>query len=52
MFIFSNNSRYGCQADYQYAIKCLFQDYPMTLISVVFALSIAVFAFGLRICER
>ncbi|KRX03768.1 hypothetical protein PPERSA_04276 [Pseudocohnilembus persalinus] len=43
---------YGCQANYQFAIKCLFQDHPLLLITVVFFLSVVVFAFALRICER
>jgi len=30
----------------------MFQDYPMTLIVTVFFISVSVFAFTLRICER
>lgn len=43
---------YGCDPDYQYAIKCLFQDYPLSLIATVYSLSVIIFAFALRICER
>ena len=46
----SRNCRmYGCKASYIFAIKCLFKDSPMFLMSIVFFVSIVVFALGLRI---
>jgi len=42
---------YGCEANYNYVVKCLFVDYPMTLITVVFFVSLAFFAYGLMILE-
>jgi hypothetical protein len=49
----SRNCRmYGCRSDYLFAIKCLFKDSPMTLMSIVFFVSVVFFAFGLRIAER
>ena len=43
---------YGCEANYLYAIKCLFKDSPMMLIGIVFLCSIFIFALSLRIAER
>jgi len=43
---------YGCEANYLYAIKCLFKDTPMFLIGIVFICSILIFALSLRIAER
>lgn len=43
---------YGCEANYLYAIKCLFKDTPMLLIGIVFICSILIFATSLRIAER
>ncbi len=43
---------YGCEANYLYAIKCLFKDTPMLLIGIVFLCSIFIFALSLRIAER
>lgn len=41
---------YEAKSDYLYAIKCLFKDYPMTLIGVFFVMSILLFAVSIRIC--
>lgn len=43
---------YGCEANYLYAIKCLFKDTPMLLIGIVFICSILIFSLSLRIAER
>lgn len=44
-----NCNMYGCRANYLFAVKCLFKDSPMTLMGIVFFVSVIVFALGLRI---
>lgn len=43
---------YLCKADYHFALKCMFKDYPNKLIISAFLISILLFSFALRICER
>lgn len=43
---------YLCKADYQFALKCMFKDYPSQLIGSAFLISIVLFSFALRVCER
>jgi len=43
---------YGCKADYSFAIKCLFKDYPLTLLVVFFFLSSTIYAYALFIAEK
>lgn len=43
---------YGTSADYLYAIKCLFKDRPLILISLTLGISFCNFCISLRICER
>jgi voltage-gated potassium channel len=43
---------YLCKADFQYALKCMFKDFPSQLIGSAFIISIILFSFAFRICER
>jgi hypothetical protein len=43
---------YLCKADFQFALKCMFKDYPGKLIGSAFTISIILFSFALRVCER
>jgi voltage-gated potassium channel len=43
---------YLCKADFQFALKCMFKDYPAELIGSAFLISIVLFSFAMRVCER
>lgn len=43
---------HGCQANYEYALKCLFKDSPALLILLFFTASIILFAYAIQLCER
>lgn len=62
--IFINSSKYStprsnrvakmymCESNHGFALKCMFKDYPMKLVTVCFFISIGVFSFALRVAER
>lgn len=41
---------YLCKADFQFALKCMFKDYPAELIGSAFLISIVLFSFAMRVC--
>jgi hypothetical protein len=43
---------YLCKADYLHALKCIFKDYPNKLVGTYFFISILIFSFAMRVCER
>lgn len=43
---------HGCEANYEYALKCMFKDSPALLILLFFGASIVLFSLAIQICER
>ena len=43
---------YMCEASQGFSLKCMFKDFPMTLVTVCFFASILLFSFALRVAER
>ena len=43
---------YMCEANHGFALKCMFKDFPMTLVTICFFISIVLFSFALRVAER
>jgi len=43
---------YVCKADFNFAMKCLFRDYHTEVTAAAFLISIGLFSFAMRVCER
>ena len=43
---------HGCEASYEYALKCLFHDKPLFLILIGIGSSIFILGFAIQVCER
>jgi hypothetical protein len=40
---------YMCEANHTFALKCMFKDFPMKLVTICFFISIVIFSFALRV---
>ena len=43
---------YMSEANHTFALKCMFEDFPMKLVTICFFISICIFSFALRVAER